>query len=153
MYTHGLLKALVFTLPGTMEFLEKNGFAGMAGDPRIYPRIGLRRVPDGGSAWPVGGGGAHPGDDRCIDGALAARMDVRPAGRRLGVHRISDRSATQCCRARRWPVFAGHPHSPRIRSISPADTGKGRTTLGRRTKDTLEYDREINAQSAVGCDS
>jgi uncharacterized membrane protein YphA (DoxX/SURF4 family) len=24
---------------------------------------------------------------------------------------------------------------------------------GRRTKDTLEYDREINAQSAVGCDS
>jgi hypothetical protein len=25
--------------------------------------------------------------------------------------------------------------------------------LGRRTKDTLEYDREINAQSAVGCDS
>ena len=53
---------------------------------------------------PVGGGGTHPGDDRCIDGALAARMDVRLA-------------------------------------------------LGRRTKDTLEYDREINAQSAVGCDS
>ena len=52
---------------------------------------------------PVGGGGTHPGDDRCIDGALAARMDVRQ--------------------------------------------------LGRRTKDTLEYDREINAQSAVGCDS
>ena len=57
------------------------------------------------------------------------------------------------CRARRWPVFAGHPHSARIRSISPPDTGKGRTTLGRRIKDTLEYDREINAQSAVGCDS
>ena len=81
MFTHGLLKPLVFTLPGTMEFFEKNGFAGMDGDTRIYPRIGLRRVPDGGSASPVGGGGTHPGDDRCIDGALAARMDVRPAAR------------------------------------------------------------------------
>jgi len=50
MFTHGLLKPLVFTLPGTMEFFEKNGFPGMDGDTRIYPRIGLRRVPDGGSA-------------------------------------------------------------------------------------------------------
>src|SRR5258708_19704358 len=95
MYTHGLLKALVFTLPGTMEFLEKNGFAGMAGDPRIYPRIGLRRVPDGASAEPGGGGGTHPGDDRCIDGALAARMDVRLAGRAPGGNRISYRHPTQ----------------------------------------------------------
>src|SRR5258707_14026103 len=88
MFTHGLLKPLVFTLPGTMEFFEKNGFAGMDGDTRIYPRIGLRRVPDGASAEPVGGGGTHPGDDRCIDGAFAARMGVRLAGRGVGVHRI-----------------------------------------------------------------
>src|SRR5258707_6912328 len=95
MFTHGLLKPLVFTLPGTMEFFEKNGFAGMDGDTRIYPRIGLRRVPDGASAEAVGGGGTHPGDDRCIDGALAARMDVRLAGRRVGGHRISHRSTNQ----------------------------------------------------------
>ena len=45
---------------------------------------------------------------------------------------------------------------PLILYGSAAFTGrywKGRTTLGRRTKDTLEYDREINAQSAIGCDS
>jgi hypothetical protein len=115
----------------------------------------LRKMAEGGIHDQLGGDFHRYSvdDDRCIDGALAARMDVRPAGRRLGVHRISDRSTTQYCRARRWPVFAGHPHSLRIRSISPADTGKGRTTLGRRTKDTLEYDREINAQSAIGCDS
>jgi hypothetical protein len=27
-FTHGLLKPLVFTLSGTMEFFEKNGFTG-----------------------------------------------------------------------------------------------------------------------------
>ena len=98
----------------------------------------------------MGGGGTHPGDDRCIDGAIG-----RTDGCSTGWEYIAFLTAAllSICRARRWPVFAGHPHSARIRSISPADTGKGRTTLGRRTKDTLEYDREINAQSAVGCDS
>jgi len=79
----------------------------------------LRKMAEGGIHDQLGGGFHRYSvdDDRCIDGALAARMDVRPAGRRLGVHRISDRSTTQYCRARRWPVFAGHPHSLRIRSI------------------------------------
>ena len=98
----------------------------------------------------MGGGGTHPGVDRCIDGAIG-----RTDGCSTGWEYIAFLTAAllSICRARRWPVFAGHPHSARIRSISPTDTGKGRTTLGRRTKDTLEYDREINAQSAVGCDS
>jgi putative oxidoreductase len=33
MFTHGLLKPLVFTLPGTMEFFEKNGFPGWTAIP------------------------------------------------------------------------------------------------------------------------
>ena len=153
MFTHGLLKPLVFTLPGTMEFFEKNGFPGWTAIPVFilelvcggFLMVGLL------SRWAAAA---------LIPVMIGALMVHWPhgwmfdrQGRRLGVHRISDRSSTQYCRARRWAVFAGHPHSPRIRSISPADTGKGRTTLGRRTKDTLEYDREINAQSAVGCDS
>jgi putative oxidoreductase len=32
-FTHGLLKPLVFTLPGTMEFFEKNGFPGWTAVP------------------------------------------------------------------------------------------------------------------------
>ena len=32
-FTHGLLKPLVFTLPGTMEFFEKNGFPGWTAIP------------------------------------------------------------------------------------------------------------------------
>lgn len=72
----------------------------MDGDTGIYYRAGLWRLPDGGFTQPVGGGCAHPGDDRRIDGALAARMDVRPARRRLGVHRIPDRNAPQHYRAR-----------------------------------------------------
>src|SRR5258708_20085044 len=33
MFTHGLVKPLVFTLPGTMEFFEKNGFPGWTAIP------------------------------------------------------------------------------------------------------------------------
>jgi putative oxidoreductase len=32
-FVHGLLKPLVWTLPGTMEFFEKNGFPGWLGIP------------------------------------------------------------------------------------------------------------------------
>jgi putative oxidoreductase len=32
-FTHGLLKPLVFTLPGTMEFFERNGFPGWTAIP------------------------------------------------------------------------------------------------------------------------
>jgi len=140
-------------IAGNYEFFEKNGFPGWTAIPVFilglvcggFLMLGLL------SRWAAAA--LIPVTIDALMVPLAARMDVRPAGRRLGVHRISHRSTTQYCRARRWPVFAGHPHSARIGSISPADTGKGRTTLGRRTKDTLEYDREINAQSAVGCDS
>jgi putative oxidoreductase len=33
MFTHGLLKPLVFTLPATMEFFERNGFPGWTAIP------------------------------------------------------------------------------------------------------------------------
>jgi putative oxidoreductase len=39
MFTHGLLKPLVFTLPGTMEFFEKNGFPGWTAIPVFIPEL------------------------------------------------------------------------------------------------------------------
>src|SRR5258708_40068089 len=40
MFTHGLLKPLVFTLPGTMEFFEKNGFPGWTAIPVFILELG-----------------------------------------------------------------------------------------------------------------
>src|SRR5260221_9675225 len=63
-----LLKPLVFTLPGTMEFFEKNGFPGWTAIP-----VFILELVCGGflmarlSAEPVGGGRTLPGDDRGID--------------------------------------------------------------------------------------
>src|SRR5260370_26344002 len=82
MFTHGLLKPLVFTLPGTMEFFEKNGFPGWTAIPVFILELVcggclMARVLN---RW--GGGARSPG--RIGDLVGVGRMGGCSTGREAG---------------------------------------------------------------------
>src|SRR5260221_12224398 len=75
-----LLKPLVFTLPGTMEFFEKNGFPGWTAIPVFILELVCGGVPLLGVSRRGAAAAPMPRRmDRCV-GPLAARTDVRAAG-------------------------------------------------------------------------
>src|SRR5258708_21748929 len=117
-----LLKPLVFTLPGTMEFYEKNGCPGWTAIPVFMLELvcgGFLMAPLL-SRWAAAA---------LIPVTIDALMVHWPHGWMFdwqggGWEYIAFLTAAllSICRARRWPVFAGHPHSARIRGIPPAET-------------------------------
>src|SRR5260221_2251623 len=92
-----LLKPLVFTLPGTMEFFEKNGFPGWTAIPVFilelvcggFLMLGLL------SRWAAAA--LIPVTIDALVVPFAARMDGRPARRRPVGDRNCHRRTIQYC--------------------------------------------------------
>src|SRR5258708_26095986 len=98
-----LLKPLVFTLPGTMEFFEKNGFPGWTAIPVFILELVCggflmaRLSPEAG-----GRGRTHPGDDLWIHVDLAPRWVVCLPGGGVAAHAFLDAAPSMCCALLDW---------------------------------------------------